>query len=280
MICIRSTTRWCCCLSMHSAGASSSSTTSARHFCGGRSSEGLVSKLTSQFPSTTAAHVTTIHTGLPVGESGVYEWYYYEPLLDRMIAPLLFSFAGDTDATRWRRPASQRAALYPLATLYQELQPHGVDSFVFQHHSYAHSPYSKVVTNGARIVPYRTLPEALVNLGQLLDRQKRKAYYFLYIDIDRHDLPSLRPRIAAHGGRDRGFSGDHGADLPQKPGRKQSGAHCSCSPPIMGRSRSTRRRRSISTSACRKFAIPRNQSGRAAAGAGRVEPRYVFAYQG
>jgi predicted AlkP superfamily pyrophosphatase or phosphodiesterase len=144
--------------------------------------QGLVSKLTSQFPSTTAAHVTTIHTGLPVGESGVYEWYYYEPLLDRMIAPLLFSFAGDSERDTLASTGVAAQALYPSQTLYQELQPHGVDSVVFQHLTYAHSPYSKIVTKGARMLPYRTLPEALVNLGQLLDRQKRKAYYFLYVD--------------------------------------------------------------------------------------------------
>jgi hypothetical protein len=144
--------------------------------------QGLVSKLTSQFPSATAAHVTTIHTGLPVGQSGVYEWYYYEPLLDRMIAPLLFSFAGDKDRDTLAATGVAAQALYPAQTLYQELQPHGVDSVVFQHVNYAHSPYSSIVTNGARMVAYRTLPEALVNLGQLLDRQKRTSYYFMYVD--------------------------------------------------------------------------------------------------
>src|SRR5262245_9008111 len=33
--------------------------------------QGVCSPITAQFPSTTAAHMTTLHTGLPVGQSGV-----------------------------------------------------------------------------------------------------------------------------------------------------------------------------------------------------------------
>jgi hypothetical protein len=38
-----------------------------------------VVKLTAQFPSTTAAHVTCLHTGLEVGQSGVFEWHNSVP---------------------------------------------------------------------------------------------------------------------------------------------------------------------------------------------------------
>ncbi|HEX9373769.1 MAG TPA: alkaline phosphatase family protein [Roseiflexaceae bacterium] len=167
-----------------------------RRFAG----DGLVCKLTSQFPSTTAAHITTIHTGLPVGQSGVYEWFYYEPQLDALIAPLLFSFARDSKRNTLARAGVPAEALYPSQTLYQDLGRHGVDSFIVQHQAYAFSPYTKVVTSGARIVPYRTLPEALVNLDQLLDRQRGKAYYFLYVDsVDAlcHTYGPESPQVAA-----------------------------------------------------------------------------------
>ena len=85
---------------------------------------GKVEKLTSQFPSTTAAHLTTIHTGLPVGQSGVFEWFYYEPLLDRVIAPLLFSYAGDQERDTLKGLV-KAASLYPNQTLYQELRKTG-----------------------------------------------------------------------------------------------------------------------------------------------------------
>jgi len=149
---------------------------------------GNVEKLTAQFPSTTAAHVTTIHTGQPVGQSGVYEWFYYEPQLDRIIAPLLFSYAGDSERDTLKGIV-KGAKLYPNQTLYQELNKQGVDSHVFGVRDYTPSTYSNVVTKGAKLHSFKTLPEALVNLGLLLDSSKAPAYinfYFENIDSTCH----------------------------------------------------------------------------------------------
>lgn len=144
--------------------------------------QGVVSKLTTQFPSTTTAHVTTIHTGLPVGTSGMYEWFYYEPLLDRIFAPLLFSFAGDRERETVKQTGMSEQLLYPNQTLYQQLGKQGVRSFCFAHQNYAHSPFSTVVCNGAEIVPYRTLPEAIVNLTEAVINTPNPAYFFFYVD--------------------------------------------------------------------------------------------------
>src|SRR5205823_4661388 len=67
-------------------------------------------------------------------------------------------------------------------TVYFDLANHGVKSWVVQDHNYTHSPYTEVVTAGANIVPYRSLPEAVITLSELIARQKERSYYFLYYD--------------------------------------------------------------------------------------------------
>lgn len=143
--------------------------------------DGKVEKLTSQFPSTTAAHLTTIHTGLPVGQSGVYEWFYYEPQLDRIIAPLLFSYAGDNQRDTLKGQIKARK-LYPNETLYQQLGNLGFHSHVFGGYGYTPSPYSNIVMRGAKLHSFKTLGEALVNFGITLDTQKKPALFHFYFE--------------------------------------------------------------------------------------------------
>ena len=146
--------------------------------------DGYVTRLTSQFPSTTAAHITTIHTGIPVGESGVFEWFYYEPVLDAMIAPLLFSYAGDRESGTLLRDGVKPLDLFPFPghTIYNRLAQIGVPSTVYGNRSYTPSPHSSVAYEGAEVVPYPDLGWALQHLAGRLRTDTGRHYYFLYFE--------------------------------------------------------------------------------------------------
>ncbi len=162
--------------------------------------QGRVEKLSSQFPSTTAAHLTTIHTGWTVGESGVHEWIYYEPLLDAMISPLLFTYSGLWERDLLKATGIQPAVLYPRGMFYPELKEIGVDSFVFGIRDYTPSTYSKAVTQGAELRSFKTFSEALINLGLLLEERTQPSYVYLYLDrIDMlgHDYGPTAPQTEA-----------------------------------------------------------------------------------
>jgi predicted AlkP superfamily pyrophosphatase or phosphodiesterase len=161
---------------------------------------GTIEKLTSQFPSTTAAHMTTIHTGLPVGASGIYEWYIYEPALDRIIAPLPFSHSGTSERETLRAAKVDPSAVFPRGTFYSELKQMGVVSYVFGVRDYTPSTFSRAVTTDAELLRFITLPEALVNLGLLLEKQARPTYVHLYfdkIDTISHDYGPGAPQTEA-----------------------------------------------------------------------------------
>lgn len=143
---------------------------------------GVVSRLTTMFPSTTAAHVTSIHTALHPAASGVYEWFFHEPSLRRVIAPLLFSFAGDHGRDTMLAAKVDPAQLFPATTFYQHLAARGVRSTVMQHINYARSPYTNVVTAGADVLGFRTVAEALATLAERVRAQSGPAYYQLYVD--------------------------------------------------------------------------------------------------
>ncbi|MHB8597646.1 MAG: alkaline phosphatase family protein [Ktedonobacteraceae bacterium] len=145
--------------------------------------EGIISKITSQFPSTTAAHTTCIHTGLPVGQSGVYEWNYYEPLVDDIITPLLFSYGGDKERDTLKQSGIPTAKFFPAHSFYQTLKAKGIVSYIFQNQNYTPSTFSDIVFQGANVIPFKMPEEALTRLSDtVLAHKAPPYYYFLYYD--------------------------------------------------------------------------------------------------
>jgi hypothetical protein len=116
--------------------------------------DGLLTQLTAQFPSTTTAHVTTIHTGLAVADHGLYEWFVLEPLLDRLIVPLLYSFAGDCEREQLAGLLDP-ASVFPTGSLYPRLAACGVPSRVVQPASYADGSPNRVLLAGAEVLGSR-----------------------------------------------------------------------------------------------------------------------------
>jgi len=160
--------------------------------------EGVVSKITSQFPSTTAAHVTCLHTGLEVGVSGVYEWFYYEPLVDRVIAPLLTSFAGDKELSTLEATGIDLATLYPKTTIYQNFKKEGIHSFVFQPINIAHSSFSQAMCKEAIYMPYHHISEGLDRVVELINTLPRGEKHYLYLYFSEIDSAGHRSGLFSH----------------------------------------------------------------------------------
>jgi Type I phosphodiesterase / nucleotide pyrophosphatase len=138
--------------------------------------------LTSMFPATTSAHVTTLHTGVGVGEHGLYEWNVYDPGLDALVTPLLFSFAGDgVRDTLLRAGADPEAVLPSMPTLYERLAQAGVACAVFEPAAFAPSTYDSVLARGARVHPIADLASGMAQVGAML-RADTRAYAHLYWD--------------------------------------------------------------------------------------------------
>jgi predicted AlkP superfamily pyrophosphatase or phosphodiesterase len=144
--------------------------------------EGVAELALSQFPSTTACHVTTLHFGLPVGETGIFEWNYYEPLADGVISPLLYSYAGDTEKETLLKRGIDGEQVFPFVSFYETLAGHDIPSYVFQSNRYTSSSFSNAAFRGASIFPYINERHGLTELAHKIGAHNGAGYFFIYID--------------------------------------------------------------------------------------------------
>lgn len=143
---------------------------------------GQLTKITSQFPSTTAAHVTTINTGLPVWQSCIVEWHYYESLVDRVITPLPFTTPLENTNNSLSRHGVSGADIFPEGWFYPTLRERGISTQIFLKESYAQSPFNTAVNKGASIIHHSDHPDGLQKLGAALCAATNPTYSFYYFE--------------------------------------------------------------------------------------------------
>lgn len=144
---------------------------------------GIASKLTAQFPSTTAAQVTTMLTGLDVGESGVFEWFYYEPSLDAMVTPIPYALAKEGVPGSLEQEDVPED-FFPHTSLFDNLTRDGVESYMYQSENYAFSPYSMLVGKGVtHRKPYGSAAGGIQQLADDIAHAQKPSHFYAYFDL-------------------------------------------------------------------------------------------------
>ncbi len=157
---------------------------------------GLLAKLTSQFPSTTTAHATTLGSGLPVALHGMYEWYHYEPMVGRVICPLMHAIAGE-EAGTLHVPG---AALLPLPSFSAELKAAGVALTAVMPGAIIESPFTQWETEGAVRMPLDSRADAIAAV-MAIRSMPPPSFGFVYLPefdyVAHHEGPDSEAATAA-----------------------------------------------------------------------------------
>ena len=142
--------------------------------------EGVLTPISALFPSTTAASVSTLNLGSLPSRHGMFEWNLYVPAVGETIQSLPFSTLGKDAVSCLMMGHDVNVMVANQETMHHRLTRRGVRSIQLSNRNYAFSPYNSVVSAGAEIVAHRTLPEALVQLKEILAGPCDKALINLY----------------------------------------------------------------------------------------------------
>jgi hypothetical protein len=115
-----------------------------------------IEPVASQFPSTTTAHLTTLYSGLPVEQHGLYEWQIYEPLVDGIVLPLPFV------DVRGAPLELDPKAIVPAPSFFEQLD---VPALALQPQAIWPSTYSSAALSGADVLPFASFEDATALLG-------------------------------------------------------------------------------------------------------------------
>lgn len=142
------------------------------------SKSGQFNQITSVFPSTTAAAITTINSGLSPYEHGLLEWNLFFEEFDCVIQTLPFLAVLPEDDEKIK--GASGLELFNQETIYEKLNKVNIHSYVFLHRTYLTSPYNQAASRGSSIITYTNIAELVVSLRKLLSETPGRAYFYVY----------------------------------------------------------------------------------------------------
>jgi len=141
--------------------------------------KGHVIPITTVFPSTTAAALTSLSTGLTPQEHGLPEWFVYVRELDMIIATLPFSPLGDPGRDTLSGVADPKI-LFSGEPFYKRLKREGIKSFSFVNRSIAGSAYSRASLRGSETHPYVSSSDLTAMVRRQVEGATSPSFFFVY----------------------------------------------------------------------------------------------------
>ena len=135
---------------------------------------GGLQRLTSIFPSTTAAALNSLATAQPPSAHGVLGHTLWLEEVGSMVGMLTLRPLGEDE------PLSEEA-VRRVPTVYERLARAGVPSTLISDAAYEGAPFTHLIQEGARFLGHRSLSHLCHLLGQALgEAPGRRAFYSLY----------------------------------------------------------------------------------------------------
>jgi len=141
--------------------------------------KGSVRPITTVFPSTTAAALTTVSTGLTPQEHGLPEWFVYMDELDEVVVTLPFSKVGDPGRDTLVGQIEPKF-LFDGPTVFERLKKEGVRTLSLTSKSLARTAYSKISHKGSEALPYASASDLTVSLRRRLEKARGPSLFYVY----------------------------------------------------------------------------------------------------
>lgn len=148
-------------------------------FFGAVTRGGHVRPITTVFPSTTAAALTSITTGLTPQEHGLIEWFLYLKEVDMTILTLPFSPIGGRGSDELRAAVNPEI-LFEGEPIFETLREDGIGSHSFLNRYVSYGAYSGVMHRESELNPFSTASDLSVNLRRKLKETRGPAFFYVY----------------------------------------------------------------------------------------------------
>lgn len=147
---------------------------------GALSRAGSVAPITAVFPSTTAAALSTLSTGLTPQEHGLFEWLLYMEEIDATIETLPFRLVGTRGRDTMLEKGADPKILLDAETIYERLGREGIESHTLLDQGIARSVYSGLVNRGSTTTGYMGMIGMAETLLRTIESAKGSTMIYAY----------------------------------------------------------------------------------------------------